>query len=294
MRARVDRSEPAGRIEMESLGDARCSRTELRRKGRQHLELGCAHHGAKSELCSWAGQARHEQRLRLVRREAGQPRPIAVDQTHSAAGTSLGVDRHAGLAQGVDVAVNRPNRHFELLGQLTGRQATTRLQEEQDVDQSTGAHLPISIARLLTVHVRKRPIAPQASQWRRELKRRPNRGWRRARPRPPTARLGLLGYRWEAARRHERPGFRPCAAPQFSRSSSPELHAPFDRPHAFPTIRSARPRGRASERIDRGIHLRARSADQGPSRPPVAPRGKGAGSAGRSAHEGGLERRPEP
>src|SRR5439155_26602296 len=66
--------------------------------------------------------------------------------------------------------------------QLTGRQATTRLQEEQDVDQSTGAHLPISIARLLTVHVRKRPIAPQASQWRRELKRRPNRGRPCARP----------------------------------------------------------------------------------------------------------------
>ena len=67
--------------------------------------------------------------------------------------TALGVDRDAGLGEGLDVAVDRPNRDLELLGQLGRRHPAAGLEEEQDIDEAGGAHVQ-SIPRFMTASVR--------------------------------------------------------------------------------------------------------------------------------------------
>ena len=134
------RAEPARCVEVEALRDARCSRPELRREGGKDLELRGAHDRAETELRGRARQPRQEQPLRLVGREAGQPGPVAIHEADTAARSAFGVDRNAGLAQGIDVTVDGPDRDLELFGQLGGGQASARLQQEQQVNQATRAH----------------------------------------------------------------------------------------------------------------------------------------------------------
>jgi hypothetical protein len=69
-------------------------------------------------------------------RGAGQPGPIAAEQLIAADVPSVTIQRDASGAEGLDVAVNRPDRDLQLFGQ----------QQQEQGQQAAGAHAP-SIAR---------------------------------------------------------------------------------------------------------------------------------------------------
>jgi hypothetical protein len=52
----------------------------------------------------------------------------------------LRVDGHTCGAQGVDVAVDSALGNFETTRQVTGREVTVRVQQQQDAQQRVGAH----------------------------------------------------------------------------------------------------------------------------------------------------------
>ena len=127
--------EPARGIQVEALRHAPRARSELRWQGRHDLELGRCHDRSKPERRGRARQAPQEHRLGLVGRQAGQTRPVAVNEADTAVRASLGVDRDARLGERLDVAVDRPDGYLELLGQFRGRHPTAGLEQEQDVDE---------------------------------------------------------------------------------------------------------------------------------------------------------------
>ena len=77
-----------------------------------------------------------EHRLGLVGGHAGQPRAIAVDEADAAMRAAIGVQRHAGLAQRIDVPVHRPDRDLELAGELRRGLAAARLEKQQERDEA--------------------------------------------------------------------------------------------------------------------------------------------------------------
>ena len=134
--------EPAGRIEVEALDQARGPRPQLGRQGGHDLELCGGHDRPEAELGGRAGEPGQEQRLGLVRGHAGQPRPVAVDEADAAVRPALGEDRDAGRAQLLDVAVDGPDGDLQLTGELRRGQAAAALEQEQQVDEAAGTHLP--------------------------------------------------------------------------------------------------------------------------------------------------------
>ena len=132
--------EPARRVEVEALGDPAGPRPELRRQGGHDLEPGGRDDRPEPELRGRPRQPAQEDRLGLVGGQAGQPRPVAVDEADAAVRPALGVDRDAGLGERLDVAVDRPDRDLELVGELRGRHPAAGLEEQQDVDESAGTH----------------------------------------------------------------------------------------------------------------------------------------------------------
>jgi hypothetical protein len=55
---------------------------------------------------------------------------------------ALRVDRDAGGAEGLDVAVDGPNRDLQLAGQLGRGQPTAVLEVEEQLEEARGAHAP--------------------------------------------------------------------------------------------------------------------------------------------------------
>jgi hypothetical protein len=147
------RVEPAGGVEVEALGDAAGPSPELRRQRSHDLQAGRGHDRPEAQLRGRTGQTREEHRFGLVGGQAGQPGPVAVDEADAAVRAALGVDRHAGFRQRLDVAVDRPDGHLELLGELRRRHPAAGLEQEQDVDQAAGAHRH-SVHRMMTSSVR--------------------------------------------------------------------------------------------------------------------------------------------
>ena len=147
------RLEPARRVEMESLGDPARPNAQLGRQGGHHLEPRGRNHRPETELRRGTGQPGQEDGLRFVRGEAGQAGSVAVDEADPTVRSAFRVDRDTGLGEGLDVAIDRPDRDLQLLGQLGGRHPAARLQEEQDIDQSTGSHPP-TIRPFMTGSVR--------------------------------------------------------------------------------------------------------------------------------------------
>ena len=96
---------------------------ELEQRGAQFL--------AHAQVGQGCGDAEHKEGTHLALGQAGEGGAVAVDQGKAALGTGLAVDRHTGEAEGVDVAVNRPLRDVELLGQLAGCHLSARLQEHE-------------------------------------------------------------------------------------------------------------------------------------------------------------------
>jgi hypothetical protein len=73
-----------------------------------------------------------EQRLDLRSREACELGLVAVEEPPAAAHAALRHDRHAGAAQRVHVAQDRPFRALEALREHTSRHSAGGLQQQQD------------------------------------------------------------------------------------------------------------------------------------------------------------------
>ena len=125
---------------MEALHQARGAGAQLERQRRQHLQPGSGHHRAQPELRGGARQTRQEERLGLLGGQAGEAGAIAVDEADPAVGSALGVDGHPGFGQGLDVAMDRPDRHLEVAGELRGREAAAGLEQEEQRHEAAGAH----------------------------------------------------------------------------------------------------------------------------------------------------------
>ena len=136
VRDRVARAEPRGRVEVEALDQARGAGTELAGQRGEDLQAGSGDDRAQPELRGRAGHAGEEERLRLVRGEPGQPRPVAVDELDAAVRAALGVDRHARGAERVDVAMDRALADLELGRQHRGRGPAARLEEQEQLDEA--------------------------------------------------------------------------------------------------------------------------------------------------------------
>ena len=132
--------EPPGSIDEEPLPHPLGAAAQLRRQRGIDLRL-CRHeHGAQPELARRRRQPGEPERDRLVRREPGEPRLVAVDELDAAARSALGVHGNAGLAQRLDVAVDRSQRHLQLLGQLRSRHPTAVLEQQEQLEEAAGAH----------------------------------------------------------------------------------------------------------------------------------------------------------
>ena len=132
--------EPARRIEMEALDESRGARPELGRERGEDLQPGGRDDRPEPELGRGSGQPRQEERLGLVGGHPGQPGPVAIHQADPAVRPAFGIDRDPSLAERLDVAMDRPDRDLELIGQLARRQLAAGLEEEEQRDEAGGAH----------------------------------------------------------------------------------------------------------------------------------------------------------
>ena len=95
---------------------------------------------AEAELGRRPGHAGREERLRLVGGQPGEPRAIAAREPVAAGGPAHGVDRDARRGERLHVAVDRPHRDLEPLGDLGRGQLPARLEQEQQRDEPRRAH----------------------------------------------------------------------------------------------------------------------------------------------------------
>ena len=119
-----------------SFDESRSPRPQLRRQRGQDLQASRRDHRPQAELGGGTGHAGQEDGLGLVGREAGQPRAVAIDEPDAAVRPAFGVDGHASLGQGVDVAQHRAHGDLEVGRQLRGGQLATGLEQQQQRDQA--------------------------------------------------------------------------------------------------------------------------------------------------------------
>ena len=132
--------EPVDRVEMEALRDLLRAEAAALGQGGRELELRRQELVGEAELRRGARQARQEQRLGLVLGEAGELGAKAVEQLEAAARPAIGIDRHAGGAELLDVAIDGADRDLERRRQLVGGQPAAGLQHQQDRQQAACAH----------------------------------------------------------------------------------------------------------------------------------------------------------
>jgi len=131
---------PAGGIQVEAGLDAADLLGQRRRQGGADLELSGREYRAEAQLGGGAGEAGQGEGLGLIRVQAGEPGPVAVQQLVAAAVTGVAVQRDAGRVQRFDVTVDRADRDLQLLGELARGHPAARLQQQQDGDQTARAH----------------------------------------------------------------------------------------------------------------------------------------------------------
>ena len=110
------------------------------RQGREQLDLGRRGGGAKAEIVGGVAKSAQEQRFRLARRQAVEAHPIAVDEPVAAFRAALGIDRHAGSAQRVDVAIDRAHRNLQRLGERRGGHLAARLEGGENGQEPARTH----------------------------------------------------------------------------------------------------------------------------------------------------------
>ncbi len=86
--------------------------------------------GADAEVGQRPG-ANGEERLEFFIGELRERTPVAIGEDDATERTALHVDRDAGFTQGLDIAVDRPDRDREFVGQIARGQPTLTLEELQ-------------------------------------------------------------------------------------------------------------------------------------------------------------------
>ena len=133
--------EPAARIEMEARAHPPRLVLPVGRQRREQLQLRVRHRVAEPELGRRSGQTREEQRLRLRRGQPGQPRSPAFEQRKAAVAADIGINRHPGRAELVDVAIDGADRDFELFGQRLGGHPAAALEQHHDGEKAARTHI---------------------------------------------------------------------------------------------------------------------------------------------------------
>ncbi len=131
------------RVEVEERRRAARAFLQLLRQRREELQPRRRELAAEPELRGRAGHPGCEKRLCLVARQPREPRAVAAGQPVAARGAAHGLDRHAGGGERLDVAVHRPDRDLEPLGDLRGGQPAARLEQEQQRDEPRRTHFRI-------------------------------------------------------------------------------------------------------------------------------------------------------
>ena len=140
MRNAVLRPEPAARVEVEEPLRARGPLLELGRERGEHLQARGGQLAAEAELGRRPGHAGGEERLRLVRGQAGQARPVAAREPVAAGRPAHGLDGHARGGEGLDVAVHGADGDLEALCDVGRGELAAGLEEEQERDETGRAH----------------------------------------------------------------------------------------------------------------------------------------------------------
>jgi hypothetical protein len=132
--------EPARRIDVEALRHACRPRPQLGRQRGQHLRLRDRQHRPEPELRGAGRSCTEHQRRRLVGAQAVERVAPALHEADAPGRAGLGPQRHAGLLQRGDVAVDRPDRHLERSRELGSGGPTGALHVQEDGDEAPGAH----------------------------------------------------------------------------------------------------------------------------------------------------------
>ena len=148
-------AKPAARVDVEEPRGPAGPLLQLRGQRREELQPGRGQLAAESEL----GRRPDEERLRLGGIEPGQLRPVAALEPVAAGRAADGDDRDAGVRERLRVALHRPLRDLEPLGELGGGQLPSRLQHEQERDETACTHS----AKLFHEHDRRWRECPLAS-----------------------------------------------------------------------------------------------------------------------------------
>jgi len=129
-------AKPAPGIDMEEPCGAVGALLQFFGKRCQELQLRRREFPAEAEL----GGRPDEQCLGFGRVQPRQLRAIAALQSVAACRAANGDDGHASCSQSLRVALHRSLGDLEALGELRHGQVTTRLQDEQEGDETAGTH----------------------------------------------------------------------------------------------------------------------------------------------------------
>jgi hypothetical protein len=138
MRRLVLTPEPAACVEVEQAHRALGPLLQLGRQSGEHLQARVRENASEPEL----GGGPDEQRLRLLTGQTRELRAVPAGEPVAPGRAAHRLHRDARIRERLDVALDRPFGDLEPVGELGRGQLPPRLQEEQERDQSTGAHLP--------------------------------------------------------------------------------------------------------------------------------------------------------
>jgi hypothetical protein len=140
-------AKPAARVDVEQPRGEAGALLQLCGQGRKELQPRRSELTAEPEF----GGRPDEERLCLGSVETGQLGSVPTFQAVAACRSADRHDRDAGRREGLRVALHRALGDFEPLGELHGSQLPTRLQHEQERDETTRAH----VASLFEKHDRR-------------------------------------------------------------------------------------------------------------------------------------------
>ena len=93
-----------------------------------------------AEVGGQAPPGEDEQGLGLAGAQPGHIGRVTGQERAPPARPAFGVDGDAGRRQGVEVAIDRPDRHFEPAGQVGRAQPAVGLEQEEQREEPVGLH----------------------------------------------------------------------------------------------------------------------------------------------------------
>jgi hypothetical protein len=110
------------------------------RQRHEQLRLRPAQRRTERDPGECVGQPQQRHELGLRERQTGQVGGVALEDADPTVAPRLGVDGDASGAQGLQVAVDRPDGHLETLGEVGGGHPAAALEQEHDRQEPVGAH----------------------------------------------------------------------------------------------------------------------------------------------------------